>query len=59
MNYNKKIDIWSLGCILSELFTGEVLFENESVPELLAKVYITISIFKTKLIFNSNLFIKM
>uniref|UniRef100_A0A804RUY8 Protein kinase domain-containing protein n=1 Tax=Zea mays TaxID=4577 RepID=A0A804RUY8_MAIZE len=28
--YDQKIDIWSLGCILSELYTGEVLFPNES-----------------------------
>jgi serine/threonine protein kinase len=24
--YDKKIDIWSLGCILAELYTGEVSF---------------------------------
>ncbi len=36
--YDYKIDIWSLGCILSELFTGNVLFQNDSVQGLLARV---------------------
>ena len=29
--YGQKIDVWSLGCILSELWTGNVLFHNHSV----------------------------
>ncbi|CAG9328891.1 unnamed protein product [Blepharisma stoltei] len=36
--YDSKIDIWSLGCIVAELFTGNVLFQNESVQGLLARV---------------------
>ncbi|KAK4749088.1 hypothetical protein SAY87_026537 [Trapa incisa] len=36
--YNQKIDIWSLGCILSELCTGNVLFQNDSLATLLARV---------------------
>ncbi|XP_038679865.1 uncharacterized protein LOC119981004 [Tripterygium wilfordii] len=36
--YDKKIDIWSLGCILSELCTGNVLFQNDSPATLLARV---------------------
>ncbi|XP_047057953.1 DYRK-family kinase pom1-like [Lolium rigidum] len=34
--YDQRIDIWSLGCILAELYTGEVLFPNESVSMMLA-----------------------
>merc|ERR1719203_1142495 len=34
--YDQKIDIWSLGCILAELWTGYVLFQNDSVLTLLA-----------------------
>lgn len=30
--------MWSLGCILAELFTGYVLFQNDSVQGLLARV---------------------
>lgn len=36
--YDYKIDIWSLGCILAELWTGYVLFQNDSVQGLLARV---------------------
>ena len=36
--YDYKIDIWSLGCILAELFTGYVLFQNDSVQGLLSRV---------------------
>lgn len=32
MNYHMAIDMWSLGCILAELYTGYPIFpgENES-----------------------------
>eukprot|EP01116_Phalansterium_solitarium_P010489 TRINITY_DN2530_c0_g1_i1.p1 TRINITY_DN2530_c0_g1~~TRINITY_DN2530_c0_g1_i1.p1 ORF type:complete len:616 (-),score=146.60 TRINITY_DN2530_c0_g1_i1:54-1901(-) len=36
--YDEKIDIWSLGCIIAELWTGKVLFLNESIPTLLARI---------------------
>ncbi|XP_073143613.1 uncharacterized protein [Henckelia pumila] len=36
--YDKKIDIWSLGCILAEICTGNVLFQNDSAGTLLARV---------------------
>lgn len=36
--YDYKIDIWSLGCIMAELFTGYVLFQNDTVQGLLARV---------------------
>lgn len=36
--YDYKIDMWSLGCILAELLTGNVLFQNETVQGLLARV---------------------
>lgn len=26
--YDEKIDIWSVGCIVAELFTGRMMFEN-------------------------------
>jgi hypothetical protein len=36
--YSCKIDIWSMGCILAELFTGRVLFVNRNLPTLLARI---------------------
>lgn len=36
--YDYRVDIWSLGCILAELHTGNVLFQNDSVQGLLARV---------------------
>jgi serine/threonine protein kinase len=36
--YDYKIDIWSFGCILAELYTGNVLFQNDSIQSLLARV---------------------
>lgn len=36
--YDYKIDMWSLGCILAELYTGNVLFQNDSIQSLLARV---------------------
>jgi tRNA A-37 threonylcarbamoyl transferase component Bud32 len=36
--YDYKIDIWSLGCIIAELYTGNVLFQNDSIQSLLARV---------------------
>ena len=37
-SYDEKIDVWSLGCILAELWTGYVLFQNDSTQSLLARV---------------------
>ena len=36
--YDGKVDLWSLGCVLAELFTGEVLLRNESTQTALARV---------------------
>lgn len=36
--YDEKIDIWSFGCVLVELYLGIGLFECKSVPGILAKI---------------------
>ncbi|KAK8508286.1 hypothetical protein V6N13_055734 [Hibiscus sabdariffa] len=36
--YDQKIDLWSLGCILAELRSGEVLFPNDAVVMILARM---------------------
>ncbi|KAF4671651.1 hypothetical protein FOL47_001388 [Perkinsus chesapeaki] len=38
LSYDTSIDIWSLGCIVAELWTSTVLFQNDSVQSLLARV---------------------
>lgn len=36
--YDTRIDVWSLGCIAAELWTGRVLFRNDSVQTILARM---------------------
>lgn len=36
MNYNMAIDMWSLGCILAELYTGCPIFPGENEQEQLS-----------------------
>ncbi|KAI3809143.1 hypothetical protein L1987_25113 [Smallanthus sonchifolius] len=36
--YDQKVDLWSLGCILAELTSGDVLFPNEELVFLLARM---------------------
>ncbi|KAK9821720.1 hypothetical protein WJX81_003748 [Elliptochloris bilobata] len=36
--YGPGIDVWSLGCILAELLSGYVLFQNDSLATLLARL---------------------
>ncbi|KAL5230785.1 hypothetical protein ABZP36_029561 [Zizania latifolia] len=40
--YDQRIDIWSIGCILAELYTDDVLFYTELVPIMLAQMIGTI-----------------
>merc|ERR1712019_94899 len=36
--YDQKIDLWSLGCVVAELWTGNVLLQNYSIQSLLAQI---------------------
>jgi dual specificity tyrosine-phosphorylation-regulated kinase 2/3/4 len=36
--YDGRIDIWSLGCVVAEMFTGEVTFQNDSVVSMLSRI---------------------
>ncbi|XP_024177338.2 LOW QUALITY PROTEIN: mitogen-activated protein kinase pmk-3-like [Rosa chinensis] len=38
LSYDEKIDMWSLGCILAELCSGEVLFPNDGIVTILARI---------------------
>lgn len=36
--YDQRIDVWSIGGVLAELYTGYVLFQNDSLPSMLARI---------------------
>ncbi|CAB4409140.1 unnamed protein product [Rhizophagus irregularis] len=63
MTYNMAIDMWSLGCILAELFTGFPLFPGENEQEQLSCImevlgvpekYLIEKSTRKKLFFDSN-----
>lgn len=38
LKYDTKIDVWSVGCIVAEMWTSNVLLENDSVAGMLARI---------------------
>ena len=36
--YDGKIDIWSLGCVVAEMYTNEVTFQNDSEVSMLSRI---------------------
>jgi len=52
--YTGKIDMWSLGAILAELLTGYVLFQNDSVPAMLARISAIVGPFPEGLLLRSR-----
>lgn len=52
--YDEKIDMWSLGCILAELYTGEVLFLNDSPAMMLARMIALFGSFDTDMLANGK-----
>ena len=36
--YDGKIDVWSLGCVVAEMYTGEVIFQNDSIVSMLSRI---------------------
>ena len=50
LQYGPKVDIWSLGCILPELLSGYVLFQNESIATMLARITGILGAFPTSVL---------
>ncbi len=38
MNYSQKIDMWSLGCVLVEMHTGEPLFGGTDALDQITRI---------------------
>lgn len=36
--YDGRIDMWSLGCVVAEMYTGEVTFQNDSEVSMLSRI---------------------
>lgn len=36
--YDGKIDVWSLGCVVAEMYTGDVTFQNDSIVSMLSRI---------------------
>lgn len=52
--YDGRIDIWSLGCVVAEMFTGEVLFQNDSVVSMLCRIEAICGTFPKHMILNGR-----
>ncbi|KAJ0259481.1 putative Ser-Thr protein kinase [Hirschfeldia incana] len=52
--YDEKIDLWSLGCIVAELCSGEVLFPNEAVAMILARIVAVLGPIETEMLENGQ-----
>ena len=52
--YDGKIDVWSLGCVVAEMFTGQVTFQNRSVVSMLSRIEAICGPFSRHLIMNGK-----
>lgn len=52
--YTGKIDIWSLGCVIAEMYTGQVTFQNDSVVTMLSRIEAICGAFPRHMIENGR-----
>ena len=50
--YSGKIDIWSLGCVIAEMYTGQVTFQNDSVVTMLSRIEAICGAFPTQMLLS-------
>jgi len=52
--YDGKIDVWSLGCVIAEMYTGQVTFQNDSVTSMLSRIEAICGTFPKHMIENGR-----
>jgi len=52
--YSGKIDVWSLGCVIAEMYTGQVTFQNDSVVSMLSRIEAICGAFPRHMIENGR-----
>ena len=52
--YSGKIDVWSLGCVIAEMYTGQVTFQNDSVVSMLSRIEAICGAFPRQMIENGR-----
>ena len=52
--YDGRIDIWSLGCVVAEMYTGEVTFQNDSLVSMLSRIEAICGAFPSHMILNGR-----
>jgi len=52
--YDGKIDVWSLGCVIAEMYTGNVTFQNDSVTSMLSRIESICGTFPSHMIENGR-----
>jgi len=52
--YDSRIDIWSLGAVAAEMYTGYVLFQNDSIATMLGRIVGILGPYPTHILENSR-----
>ncbi len=52
--HDGKIDLWSLGCVVAEMYTNEVTFQNDSEVSMLSRIEAVCGLFPRHMIANGR-----
>jgi len=53
--YDYKIDVWALGCIVAELWTGYAIFQSDCIQSLLARIIGIVGPFPSQMLASGRL----